>query len=422
MPAILGKKTKITLNDFPYKKDIEGRLFMQDLSLFEVQVLQEILNNSLKIPLSDLESTLQCKKSDLTSVLDKLSRTGLLARQIDSVFVDKEMRKYFEFHCQKFDDNFIPDIEFLGNLLSKIPLSILPIWYNIPKSSDNIFQSLIEKYFLTPKIYERHLNELYFDDRVLDGIIADLFSTPNLMLPVDKVREKYALSKEKLEETILLLELHLATFLSYKKEGKRWKGVLTPFREWRDLLLFQANAIPKEIKLHKDIKRTHPQDFGYLIDLSTRLKSKPKPQDLSQIEGMAPKEFLAMPIGDQALLIYRHAMNSCIKEEHAPIDACERSFREVEKSLRRLLDIGWVTFDDFMKGFISHVGSSELVTLKKVGIRWHYALPSYSEKEVAFIKNMVFDTFFKAGLTATGTYEKKPCFTLTPYGKVALGE
>jgi hypothetical protein len=421
MPAILGKKIKITLNDFPYKRDIEGRLFMQDLSQFEVEVLQEILNNSLKIPLSDLQATLRCKNQDLVAVLDKLSRTGLLARQVDSVFVDKEMRKYFEFHCMKFDDDFIPDIEFLGSMLSKIPLSILPIWYNIPKTSDNIFQSLIEKYFLTPKIYERHLKELFFDDRILDGIIEDLYAAPDLMLPVYSIREKYSLSKEKLEEIILLLELHFAAFLSYKKEGKRWKGVLTPFREWRDYLLFQAHSAPKEITNSKTIKRAHPKDFGYLIDLAARLKGKPKAEDVKLIEGMNPKEFLAMPIGDQAILLYRHALNSCMNEE-GEIEAQERSFREVEKSMRRLLDIGWVTFDDFMKGFISHVGSSEIVTLKKVGIRWHYALPSFKEKEVAFIKDLIFDSFFKAGLTAIGTYEKKPCFTLTPYGRVALGE
>ena len=47
-----------------------------------------------------------------------------------------------------------------------------------PKNSDNIFASIIDKYLLTPKIYEKYLQELVLEEKSMSGIIQDVFLAP----------------------------------------------------------------------------------------------------------------------------------------------------------------------------------------------------------------------------------------------------
>ena len=79
-------------------------------------------------------------------------------------------------------------------------------------------------------------------------------------------------------------------------------------------------------------------------------------------------------------------------------------------------------FKDFMKGFTTHVGSSQPISLKKHGIKWQYCLPSYNDEEVEFIKSVVFDLFYQCGFVATGKYNDEDCFAITSYGKLSLFE
>ncbi len=70
-----------------------------------------------------------------------------------TLFVDKDVRKYFEAKVEKFDEDFQPNLDFLQSILNKVSIHTLPLWYPIPRSTDNIFASIIETYFSTPKIY-----------------------------------------------------------------------------------------------------------------------------------------------------------------------------------------------------------------------------------------------------------------------------
>ena len=422
MSNLLGKKTKIALTDYPYLKDIENRLFMADLSPFEVDLLLEILNSSLKIPISDLQQSLHCTQAKLITALKKISKTGLVAIQNDAVFVDKEKRKYFEFHIQKFDNDFTPGLDFLQGHLSKLPISLLPVWYNVPKTTDNIFASLIEKFFLTPKIYERYLREVVFGDEILDGIVQELFSADQFCLTCDDLKKKYHLSKEKLEEIILFLELHFVCALSYRKEANSWKGYITPLHEWHEFLLFQSKMLPKPIKAVKEIKRSSSEDFSFLFDFQKRLKKKPKSEDLLMLDGMSVDQFLALPLQDQAMCLYRQALAQYAHADDERYDEIERDFREVEKSLKKVLNLGWIYFDDFMKGLTCHVGQSEPVTLKKMGTKWKYVLPGYSEQDAKFVKLVIFDLLTRGGMIATGTHAGKSCFCVTAFGSIALGD
>jgi hypothetical protein len=445
--TVLPKKNKIFLADYPYKRDIENRLFMANLSILEVKVLQEILNNSLRIPISELCDSLSCPEYLLQPIFDKFSLTGLVMRKNDSLFVDKELRKYYEFHIQKFDNDFEPDLFYLQGLLSKIPISLLPQWYTLPRTSDNIFSSLIEKYFTTPKHYEKYLNDLVFDDQCLNSIANDLFNSQDLTLTTDSIREKYSLSRERLEELILLLELHLVAVLSYKNNGSNWDGVITPFYEWKRYLAFNITHSPVPIKETDQITRTHPKDFGFLLDLQNLLKTFDTKNsqssyisdfhtliDQAKILGFveetanttklkkSPEEFLRLAIQDQGILIYRQAISDFLSRTTCPLDYVERSFREIEKSLIKVFDKNWILYEDFIKGFTAHIGNAAPVTLKKVGSKWCYVLPSYHEKHLEFVELTIMKMLYYAGITATGTYKGKPCFSVTEFGKIALSE
>lgn len=446
--TVLSKKNKIFLSDFQYKREIENRLFMASLTPFEVTALQEIIHSSIKIPISDLCDALSCPEYLLLPVFEKFCKIGLITRQKDSLYVDKSLRKYFEFHIQKFDNGFVADIEFLLGILSMIPISILPIWYGIPRSSDNIFQSLIEKYFLTPKIYQKYLDDLVFDEEHITAIKDDLFQSPNLALEIPHIREKYSLSKEKLKESLLLLELHFVGAETFDRNKEDCKGILKPFLEFRQYLV-QTRKSPATIEDTSQIITQYSEDFGFLLAFQSFLNEVmngtfvnqeidshmafvnqawvlgfvQKPSGPPQLK-QNPRAFLEMSPQNQAALIYRYAAADYaynVFADHKPtIECVERSFREVENGLRKVIGKGWIFFDDFFNNFNGHIGNSEPVTLKKVGKTWSYVTPVYTPCEAFFIEQMIFKTLFRAGIAATGKFQDRLCFAVTKFGKKML--
>jgi len=446
--TVLSKKNKIFLADFQYKKEIENRLFMASLTPFEVTVLQEIIHSSIKIPISDLCDTLSCPEYLLLPVFEKFCKIGLLTRQKDSLYVDKVLRKYFEFHIQKFDNDFVADIEFFLGILSMLPISILPIWYGIPRSSDNIFQSLIEKYFLTPKIYQKYLDDLVFDEEHLTAIKDDLFLSPDLALEIPHIREKYSLSKEKLKESLLILELHFVGAETFHRNKEDCKGILKPFLEFREYL-FETRKSLQTIEDQCQIKTQYEDDFGFLFAFQDFLKELnddtfvyeetdshkafvnqawvlgfvQEPTGPPKVK-QNPKAFLDMSLQNRAALIYRYAAADYaynVFADHRPtIECVERSIREIENGLRKVIGKGWIFFDDFFNNFNGHIGDSDPVILKKVGKTWSYVAPVYTPCEAFFIEQMIFKTLFRAGITATGRYQGRLCFTVTNFGKKML--
>ena len=126
------RKNKITLEDYDYKQDIENRLLMAQFTSKDLEVLEEILYSSIKIPIRKLAKSVDLEEKVVQAILKKLSKTDLFAFEDDSIVVDKEMRKYFEAQIQKFDPDFKPGMDFLQSILRKVPIHVLPIWYSIP--------------------------------------------------------------------------------------------------------------------------------------------------------------------------------------------------------------------------------------------------------------------------------------------------
>ena len=442
------RKAKITLTDYSYLQDIEIRILMAQLTVFEVNVLREIVHHSLKISIDQLANELNISVEVLIPILDKLSASKLFKRIHLMLFVDKEMRKYVEFQLEKFDNHFEPDLEFLQNVLNQVPIHVLPLWYAIPRSSNHIFSSIIEKYFSTPKIYLQYLSELQFDNPILNAMIKDVYQAPHFKVSAADLMAKYELTRRSFEEYLLLLEYHFACCLSYNQVNDAWHEVVTPFSELREFLKFESQA--KAYAIKGKIEKTHDSDFSFMEDLTTVIKAgqtkKVHPKEVKnliaknslQLKRLAEKlvrvEFakqsangqliatakgkawIAKTPAEKIALFAADPLNTLSNhEEFAPLWNT-RNLYLIEKKLRKLTPHEWIDIDLFITGFIAPINDKEPVTLKKKGKKWKYEVPTYSDIEKQFIRQVIMERLAELGVVDTGTHQGKTLFCLTSFG------
>lgn len=470
------RKNKISLEDYDFKQDIENRLVMSQFSSNDLEVLEEILYSSIKIPIRKIAKSVDLDEDEIFPILEKLNKTGLFAFEGDSIVVDKEMRKYFEAQILKFDPDFKPGMEFLQSILRKVPIHVLPIWYSIPRTSNNIFESLVEKYLLTPQIFQRYLMELTFADPILTGIVHDVYKAPEFKLYAKDIIEKYGITRQQFEEFLLQLEFHFVCCLGYEKVGDEWKEVVTTLYEWQEYANFLRNTEPVPITSVSKIILKRPHEFSYIEDFSHLLSmTKKQPLTLSmdkdkrflpskaalsslaaKMEGFdesdpafidhidrlitkmrqlkladvvddrlyaleSANDFLDMRLDNRAIFLYRHPLNRLVSKNVPAEMITDRNLREAEKSILRVLNAGWVYFDDFLRGVIVPLSEESIVMLKRQGKTWKYSLPTYTEEELALIKATVLEWLFEIGVTAVGTHSGKECFSVTPFGQSLFG-
>ena len=258
------RKNKINLEDYDYQKDIQNRVLMSHFSPEDLEVLEEIVYSSQRIPISRLVSQLDKNLDELQLILDKLSKTDLFKIEEDTVVVDKEMRKYFETQIQKFEDDFTPGMEFLQALLKKVPIHVLPNWYPIPRTSNNIFESLVEKYLFTPHHFQRYIEDLQSKDEIISGIIQDVFTANNYKMYAEELKLKYNLSNIDFAKYMLILEYSFALCLTYTNIDGYWKETVTPFYEWNKYMKFLSDTSTPSIQDTKSIKRNFASDFVFV--------------------------------------------------------------------------------------------------------------------------------------------------------------
>ncbi|MDR2539371.1 MAG: hypothetical protein LBC45_01970 [Chlamydiales bacterium] len=453
----LVKKSKICLEDYNYKQDIENRLLISQLSARDVKLLQEILYSPLKIPFQDLSKALNWEEKECISSVKKFIKSELLSLNGSVITVDKEKRKYFTARIIAFDPDFKPGMEFLQGLLKKVPIHILPVWYNISRTSDHIFDSIIERYLLTPQMFQRHLSNLQFPDPIMEEILKDLLEAPEYLLYASDFMIKYSLSSEQFQTIALLLEFHFICCLTYKKIDSKWVEVITFFQEWKDYLLFLRKTKPPTL-CASSVKRESTRDFCFLEDM-TFLVSLAKKQPffykdtldlahclhlnptnknhikyierlLEKIEllNLASVKDQKISLLDQAnkwfgltnpqksLLLYRH---SYTPEMIGSFN--ERALREIEKSVLRIVDSEWVLFEDFLKGMTTALSEESSIILKKQGRNWKYMLPFYHSRELILIEAIILEWLFELGIVELGSYQNDRCFRVTEYGRDFLG-
>lgn len=470
------KKTKINLGDYDYQKDVDNRLLMSNFTTFDVEVLEEILNSSIEIEIDALADNLNSSTSEILPVLEKLHPSKLFDFQKDRILVNKEMRKYYEFQILKFDNDFAPSMEFFQSLLRKVPIHVQPIWYSVPRTSDNIFQSIIDKYLITPQSYRRYLNEIHFSDPIMQNIIDDVFASSNLKIRSKELREKYHLSREEFEHCMLHLEFNFICCLSYNRIENEWKEVVTPFYEWKEFLINQKINEPEPCSEHEKIEKKYPSHFSFIELLNTLLEEgKKTPLSLKKRENSTffsldpshlhlfsqilnspdphflhtqivhaiyklqqlrliefqdnliqvldyASDWLEMSILDQAVNLYRLPLNRHLYSHFDFSIFSDRCIREIEHSLETIsLHMKWIYFDEFTRILDAQVGKSGHTTLKRKGRHWKYALPEYSKEEYNFIHEILFERLPQSGIMEVGLLNGRNCLRLTEFGKSTLG-
>ena len=419
------QKLKIRLEDYDYKRDIDSRLLMQEFSSTDLEVLEEILFSPLQISVQKLGDSLEVSLEELTPILVKLSKTGLF--QIDelTLVVNKEMRKYFEFQIRKFDNDFKPDMTFLQGLLKKVPIGVLPNWYTTPRTSNNIFNSILEKYLSTPLIYQRHLVEVRNLDPLYSLFMDEVLSSPDFKVLSKDLREKLDLSKEQFAKNVLFLELSFILCLSYSKVQGKWEEVITPYYEWKQFLLFQKTSEMLLISLEEKVQTKGAIPFCFVHAMTALLKKGKKGAfsinsseivsmgktlfDLSQkdmIHAMKKAqllelakiendmfitldeatEFIPLEEKEKAMFVYKHPYNysfSLGKEESFSL---KKHIHEAVNTLTRINNKGWVYYDDFVQGVINPFSSEDRLLLKKEGNSWGYNMPKLEDKEHICLK------------------------------------
>ena len=477
----LHRKNKVNLEDYNYKQDIKNRLMMLQFSSTDISVLEEIIYGSTKLSILKLQSQLEMSLEEVQESLQKLMKTELFSIEGDTLLINKEARKYFENQIIKFEEDFNPGMDFLQKLLKKVPIHVLPNWYPIPRTSNNIFDSLIEKYMQTPQTFQRYLSELQFGNEVLNGIIKDLFNSPTYKIYSKEIKTKYQLSDAEFEEHILLLEFNFVCCLVYEKKEGQWHEAITLFKEWKDYLSFKTKSQPKAVSKKDLVNRSRPNDFSFVEDMSSLLilantipitltlnsKEQWVPEenkmaqqiankcmgfDLKTEEGQSffinyisnviykltylklarienrqlipeaeAEDWLTLPSEKKAIHIYKLTLSRYEFSEFPDEICTERNIREIEKSLSRILDSDWVIFDDFMHGIIAPISDKSKMMLKKTGRYWQYTLPDYSEAESSLIHKIIYEWLFESGMIATGLYQGKECMRITPLGQSLFG-
>lgn len=471
------KKNKINLEDYDYQQDIKNRQLMAQFSKEDVEILEEILYSPIKCSFEKLANTLDKSVKDVEKHLEKLSKTNLFTLHEDHIVVDKDMRKYFETQILKFEEDFTPGMDFLQSLLKRVPIHVLPNWYPIPRTSNNIFESLVEKYLITPQTFQRYLAELNLGDEVLQGIVEDVFTAPKFKVRSSEIMEKYGLSQERFEEAMLHLEFNFVCCLVYEKNGNEWEEVITLFHEWKEYLDFLKKSEPSSAQDQNNVTPLRQNEFAFIEDLSSLLTATKKhrfalrlsPQEqwefdpsehvavgkllgtetfpgssfseyassliykatflkLAKIEGSSlhindlSDEWLALPKEKKALSAYKHTTQNYPYNEFSTELSTERNIREIEKSISRILDKGWVLYSDFIQSVLAPISEESKIVLKKKGRTWHYTLPQYTNEEQNLIRLITFDWMFEGGIISKGHLDGKECIRVTPFGKTIFGQ
>ncbi len=470
------RKLKVCLTDFDSNKDIEVRLFLSHLTPRDLEIFEEILLGSVTIPIHTLSADLGLSFIQMREALEKLSESLLFTIKDDTIYVDKERRKYFELNLLRFEEGFKPDLEFFRGLLRHVPIHVLPIWYLLPRNVSDIFDALVEKYFMTPTVYERHLKTAPFENPLLAEVAKKLESS-NSKLDAQSLCDDFGLDARGLQELALLSELSLVAYLAYEKKGDSFTPVFLPLKEYSDYQKckerFSPSTSNKEAQT-KDIFQMRPIEFAFVKDMSKILeltkteslevddhqnlseesiqiisrsleKMPPLSKDnLSEqtayfkhllhnllaldilsikdgqlISSSAEPRWIELSLEDQGFCLLSRFRAERIKK----CASNEKSAREAEKAISQAIDHNWISFENFMKGAIIPFRPEIDVCITKTGKRWTFALPTYEEEEVALMKTTLFEGLFEAGIVEIGLdiNAKEMCFKVTAFGEAMFG-
>ncbi len=429
------QKIKIQFENYPSQIDAEACRLLCSLSEIEVTVVKEILHQSIKIELCHLQEELALSEETLLSILEKLSKIKLFKLEKNALVVDKDKRKRLDIWLEKFQEEFKPNLAFLQQLLTRVPVHAIASWYAIPRTTDHVFEAIFERYFETPKLFRQYVAEIEEQNAFFRLIIQEVFRPPHFKATVESLKEKLDLSEAQLSELLLVLEYHFICCLSYKTINGQRVAMVTPFQEWQEVLEFEFQtritplpaqevfadtccplAVVEEIRsvVRKEIEEesVHRPLLEKLYWLGWIKQEESGSWSTSE----SGREWLAMPLHDQITTLATHPLYRLDKDEEiAPLWNL-RNLRLVEKSLRRLPRKEWVDFELFLRGITMPLCDHAPTALKYKGKQSRYFFPVYSKSEKLFITRVILERFVELGIIKAGTYHGKKCILLTALG------
>ena len=434
-----NNKNKIDLSDYPYKLDIHRRRCVSRFSPFERDLFYEMCLGSLETTVESLAEDMDIDPAIILAVLKKNSTIGLYNLHGMDVCINKEERKLYEVELEKFNEAFFPDLNHIRLLFQKAPIDVLPEWFSLPKTCTAIFPTLIDKHFATPKLFERYLQELEFDDPLLNKIVKDLYSSPQYSLNLQAMKDTYFLSDELLYQIVAILEFNLVAVHSYQKIGDGYHEVITPPHEYRSLLLDKLERRPKLINATERELATYTVHFDYVPRVTKTLKTieqlmagkketSVEPSDLELIKKLLDIDLLNT-IDEEIVLSPEGNLFLTLDEEEKtkhfinPRRGKKRLFsewvqRQIEKEMLSYSD--WILVDAFVDSLQIPLDVHAPLELVRKGRASYYILPTYSAEDKQVIHTYVTDHLAIGGIVELAHVEGQLAFRLTQFGRSQL--
>jgi DNA-binding MarR family transcriptional regulator len=83
--SITARKHKVTLSDYDFKRDIENRLLLSQLTTDEHAVLEEILFSPIRTTVRKIAKSIDIPEDTVLNILQKIAKTGLVVFEEDAV-------------------------------------------------------------------------------------------------------------------------------------------------------------------------------------------------------------------------------------------------------------------------------------------------------------------------------------------------
>ncbi|MCH9811144.1 hypothetical protein K0U07_00095, partial [bacterium] len=344
-----------------------------------------------------------------------------------------------------------------------VPIHSIVSWFQIPRTSNNIFNSVIDKHFKSPKMYERYLKDTLAESPLCKAIY-DLVDQKGGKALAQEIMSELSLSDTELEEKILLLEYHYILASCYEEKDGKYIKYITEFSEWREHKKLCGNSCDQEDLTEGQVECFAEEEFSFIKDMSLLLELCEKErlkieydqkQELFYLKGdvnpslgfsntspfylarvinknlllglvvieedflrqtSPARKWLDTPIKQRTMITFKHPHNSLSHKSDFSFGRHDRNIIEVQKALSRIQPGRWIFFEKFMNDHLYAANTLKQPELKKVGRGWQYALPDYDQEEIAFIKVVVLDWLFESGMIIPGKSNGKECFKVTSLG------
>lgn len=463
------KKITVHLEEFDSDLDAASRCLLAKLTKNDVLFLEELLYSPIKTSVAKLADSLEMERGDVAETLEKLSPLKLFELDGTSVMIQKDRRKYFETHIEKFDLDFRAGVDYLQSYLRCLPIHLFQPWYHIPRSSNNIFDSIIEKYLLTPQTYKRYLYEAISEDALPAKVAKEILESDEQEMTSSAVKEKFELTDEEFQKLVIQLELSFLCISNYRPMKETFEEVLVPLAEWVEYLQATDQVLPSSIKDVENIQTIKDDSYPFITDMSNLLSSLFKSpievyfnqsldswaatdaswetiknqiplyqtsslylaklinkllilglviiEEDSLVPTKQAKDWLRYPIDKRTYITFKHPHNALSFIKQHEVEANSRTILEIQKSIGKIKNSGWIYLEDFLNRAIIPLHEKQQIELRKSGQKWHYDLPSYSGQERSFLKQAITEWLYESGIVRIGKHAEKDCFSLTDLGK-----